>query len=98
MALSPSNSAAMPSCEYCTDLTALHHKVLLQDLRKGVAQGCRGCLLLDEAIHVALPEVAREAKQLAWVVERSMHITLSSDTRESDITVELYVELGELAQ
>ena len=88
----------MPSCEYCTDLTALHHKVLLPELRKGVAQGCRGCLLLDKAIHVAVPEVAGEATQLAWVVERSMHITLFNNTSESNITVELYVELGELAQ
>ncbi|KAJ4992973.1 heterokaryon incompatibility protein [Stagonosporopsis vannaccii] len=83
----------MPFCELCTDLTALHHRIALDDLERGVTQGCRGCSLLGQALK-QFSDVRKAATHLQWMTDRSMHISLITNEQQSSSTVEIFVEVG----
>ncbi|KAH6644450.1 heterokaryon incompatibility protein-domain-containing protein [Boeremia exigua] len=83
----------MPVCVYCTDLSALHHRMALADLLRGISQGCKACFLLRQAIR-QMPSTEQEATHLEWIVDRSMHITLFDNEQQLEDATEVYVGAG----
>lgn len=83
----------MSSCEYCTDLTILHHRLSISGLVQSVAQGCKGCFVLAQAIE-HFPGAREVATHLQWVTDRSMHISLLGEKCIARSTIEIFTEHG----